>query len=83
MISKHSDDGEHFVGVRQKNPGTYEIVYEGASSGKRFVWSMRRPTNIEDISNKIIKTIGEKHVAVAIRDCLRAENIDFELRRWG
>lgn len=41
MIAMHSQDGSHFLGLRQGLGGGYEIVYEAASTGKRLIWQIR------------------------------------------
>lgn len=52
MFAGHSIDGRHFLGLRMGRQGRYEIVYEGADTGQRLIWTIKS----QDINADVLGT---------------------------
>lgn len=80
MIAKHSNDGSHFLGLRQGRAGGYEIVYEAVKTGKRLIWKINSNTVREgDIMGEIESALEASSVLDALHGGLRSAHIAFEV----
>jgi hypothetical protein len=80
MVALHSEDGRHFLGLRQTVSGSFEIVYEGGVFGKRFVWRIKSDiSDAEDLERQLFHAIRQKQVLEELCQGLRREEIDFEM----
>jgi hypothetical protein len=80
MIAKHSNDGSHFLGLRQGRAGGYEIVYEATKTGKRLIWKINSNTVSEgDIMRELESALETSSVLDTLRVGLRSAHIAFEV----
>lgn len=80
MVTVHSQDGRHFLGLRRNKSGAFEIVYDGGMFGKRFVWRIKgHSTEARDIERQLLYAIRQKQVLEELCQGLRSEEIDFEI----
>ena len=80
MITVHSQDGRHFLGLRTGRQGGYEIVYEGGPQHRRFVWHIKtRQVDTNDIRRQLDKAIKTDDVLTALYSSLRSAEIEFEI----
>jgi len=69
MLTVHSQDGKHFLGLRRDRTGAYQIVYEGGMRPKRLIWHITNQNVDERVLSRCL------HHAVnssATLDTLRA-----------
>ncbi len=68
MIAMHSQDGSHFLGLRQGRAGRYEIVYEAAIIRKRLIWKINGNSVSEgDIMRELESALEASCVLDALR----------------
>lgn len=80
MIAVHSRDGRHFLGLRQRKTGQYEIVYDNERQGKRLIWKVTTPHVSADIlGGHITEAMKTMTVLETLLAGLRAAEIDFEV----
>ena len=80
MIAMHSQDGSHFLGLRQGRAGGYEIVYEAAKNGKRSIWQIKNSSVSEgDITRQLEKALEASAVLETLYAGLRYAGIAFEV----
>ena len=83
MIVMHSQDGSHFLGLRQGRAGGYEIVYEAAKTRKRLIWKINSNSVSEgDIMRQLESALEARSVLDALRGGLPGRS-DFENRHLG
>lgn len=80
MIAIHSQDGSHFLGLRQGRAGGYEIVYEAAKTGKRLIWQIKNSLVSEgDITRQFEQALEASAVLETLCAGLRSAGIAFEV----
>ncbi len=80
MVAFHSDDGRHFLGLRQTMSGAFEIVYEGGNFGQRFVWRIKGDIDESStLEQQLLHAIRQKQVLEELCRGLRSAEIEFEL----
>lgn len=80
MITVHSTDGRHFLGLRNGRLGGYEIVYDGGPNNRRYVWQIKTPkVDTADISFHIFEAIRSADVLNTLYSGLRSAEIEFEI----
>lgn len=82
LITIHSQDGRHFLGLRNGRRGGYEIVYDDNSSQQRFVWRIKTdPINTDSINGQLREAIKSANVLSVLYSGLRSAEIEFEIDR--
>jgi len=79
MITIHSQDGRHFLGLRHGRKGGYEIVYDGGPHRRRFVLRLRPPHVVKDIEGHLYNAIKTTDVLTTLYSGLRTAEIEFEI----
>ena len=80
MIVKHSEDGRHFLGLRNGRFGGYEIVYEGGINQRRLVWRiMTKAIDSDDMARRFHEAIRTNDVLNHHYSGLRDAEIEFEI----
>ena len=80
MIAMHSQDGSHFLGLRQGRAGGFEIVYEAAKTGKRLIWQIKNSLVTEgDITLQLERALENSAVLETLYAGLRSADIEVEL----
>lgn len=80
MITVHSKDGRHFLGLRRGKSGQFEIVYDSERHQKRLIWRvLSREVSADDIGRKLHEAIEKATVLDALLCGLRDSEIDFEV----
>jgi hypothetical protein len=80
MIAVHSQDGQHFLGLRAGRQGGYEIVYDGGPRRRRFVWLIKvQQVDIEYLHQHLEHAIEADNVLVTLASALRGAEIEFEI----
>ena len=80
MITVHSKDGRHFLGLREGRMGGYEIVYEGGRNQRRLVWQLKsKRIDTDRIARQLHDAIRTADVLNTLYSGLRSEEIDFEI----
>jgi uncharacterized membrane protein len=80
MMTFHSQDGRHFLGLRSGRQGFYEIVYEGGPQRRRFVWQIKSPhVDTANIQRQLYDAIRAVDVLTTLYSGLRSEEIEFEI----
>lgn len=80
MITLHSQDGRHFLGLRQGKTGQYEIVYDGGAHRRRFVWTLTsRHINAAKIHHHLHEAIVAVDVLAVLYSGLRGAEIEFDI----
>ena len=79
MIAVHSQDGRHFLGLRQTRDGKFQIVYEGGRVQRRLVWTVKSPVDDEAIGQHLQQAIRTTAVLDALCAGLRDDEIAYEL----
>ena len=80
MMTFHSQDGRHFLGLRNGRQGGYEIVYDGGPRHRRFVWQIKSPhVDTADIRRQLHDAIRAVDVLSTLYLGLRSAEIDFEI----
>jgi hypothetical protein len=80
MIAMHSQDGSHFLGLRQGRAGGYEIVYEATKTGKRLIWQIKNSLVTEgDIARQFERALEASAVLETLYAGLRSAEIAFEV----
>ena len=80
LITIHSPDGRHFLGLRTGRRGGYEIVYDGNSSRQRFIWRIKTHlVNTDSINGQLREAIKSANVLSVLYSGLRSAEIEFEI----
>ena len=79
MIAVHSQDGRHFLGLRQTRDGKFQIVYEGGRVQRRLVWTLKSPIDDKAIGQHHHQAIRTTEVLDALCAGLRGAEIGYEL----
>ena len=80
MITVHSKDGRHFLGLREGRMGGYEIVYEGGRNQRRLVWQLKsKRIDTDRIARQLHDAIRTADVLNTLYSGLRSAEIDFEI----
>ena len=80
MITIHSQDGRHFLGLRKGRQGGYEIVYDSGPKRTRFVWQIKSPhVDTANIQRQLHDAIRAVDVLTTLYSGLRSEEIEFEI----
>ena len=80
MIAMHSQNGSHFLGLRQGRAGGYEIVYEATKTRKRLIWHIKNGLVTEgDIARQFERALEASAVLETLCAGLRSAKIAFEV----
>jgi hypothetical protein len=80
MITVHSTDGRHFLGLREGRAGGYEIVYEGGRNQQRLVWQLKsKHIDTDRVGRQLQDAIRTADVLNTLYSGLRSAEIDFEI----
>ncbi len=78
MITVHSQDGRHFLGLRAGRQGGYEIVYDGGPRCRRFVWLIKTAQiDVHYIHRNFEEAIQTDDVPSKLYAALRSAEIEF------
>lgn len=80
MLTVHSRDGKHFLGLRRDRTGAYQIVYDGGSSRRRLIWSItNRQVDEHVLSRCLHLAIDSTATLETLRDGLKSAKIASEV----
>lgn len=76
----HSPDGRHFLGLRMRGQGSYEIVYEATVTRRRLILKIGQH-NIDHgiMAQHLEKALGTGAVLEALCSSLRSANIGYAI----
>jgi hypothetical protein len=80
MITQHSPDGRHFLGLRAGRKGGYEIIYDGTPQIRRFVWQLKSEhVDLADIRRQFAIAMRAPDVLSTLNSGLQSAQIEFEV----
>lgn len=80
MLTVHSRDGKHFLGLRRDKAGAYQIVYDGGSSRRRLIWSITNQQVDEHVLSRCLHiAIHSTATLETLRDGLKSAKIASEV----
>jgi hypothetical protein len=80
MLTVHSRDGKHFLGLRRDKAGAYQIVYGGGSSRRRLIWSITNQQVDEHVLSRcVLAAVNSRSALDALRDGLLSSKLAFEV----
>lgn len=80
MITLHSRDGSHFLGLRQGKACQYEIVYDNGPQKKRLIWQITsRDATLEALGTHMTAAIKTAQVLETLLKELQKAKISVEV----
>lgn len=80
MVSIHSQNGQHFLGLRPARRGGYEIVYDATANGRRLILKLE-PTSIDPVlmGQQLQRALESSNVLETLCSELRSSSVGFKI----